>query len=217
MKKVLVIGAGSFGSTAAVALAHQNCEVIVIDINAQKLNLVKSEVAQVIVGDSTNKELLEKFALKMDMVLVSLGEIIDASILTVLHLKELKIKKIIAKATTLEQEKVLKLIGAHQIVNPERDEALRLAKQLVSPNILDLMNFTEQLQIVELVVPESFFGKTLIELDVRNKYDMQILAVRNPLTNKSVVMPRPDYSFQADDIIIVIGDTDKIEKLSPKA
>ncbi len=141
--KVLVIGAGSFGSTVAMALARQNCEVIVIDIDAQKLNLVKNQVAQVIVGNSTNKELLEKFATKMDMVLVSLGEIIDASILTVLHLKELKIKKIIAKATTLEQEKVLKLIGAHQIVNPERDEALRLAKQLVSSNILDLMNFIE--------------------------------------------------------------------------
>ncbi len=214
--KVLVIGAGSFGSTVAMALARQNCEVIVIDIDAQKLNLVKNQVAQVIVGNSTNKELLEKFATKMDMVLVSLGEIIDASILTVLHLKELKIKKIIAKATTLEQEKVLKLIGAHQIVNPERDEALRLAKQLVSPNILDLMNFTEQLQIVEIVVPEFFFGKSLIDLDVRNKYEMQILAVRNPLTNLSVVMPRPEYLFQADDIMIVIGDTNRIEKLSPK-
>jgi trk system potassium uptake protein TrkA len=214
--KVLVIGAGSFGSTVAMALARQNCEVIVIDIDAQKLNLVKNQVAQVIVGNSTNKELLEKFATKMDMVLVSLGEIIDASILTVLHLKELKIRKIIAKATTLEQEKVLKLIGAHQIVNPERDEALRLAKQLVSPNILDLMNFTEQLQIVEIVVPEFFFGKSLIDLDVRNKYEMQILAVRNPLTNLSVVMPRPEYLFQADDIMIVIGDTNRIEKLSPK-
>lgn len=211
--KILVIGAGSFGSTVAVALSKQKCEVIVVDINESKLNPLKDKVAQVIVADSTNKDLLAKFAPKMDMVLVSLGEIIDASILTVLHLKELKTNRIIAKATTEEQEKVLKLVGANEVVNPERDEALRLAKQVLSPKILDLMDFSEKMQIVEIAVPETFFGKSLIDLNIRNKYNIQILAVRNPLTNKSQVIPSSSYAFQPDDIMIIIGDKDHIEKL----
>lgn len=211
--KILVIGAGSFGSTVAVALSKQKCEVIVVDINESKLNPLKDKVAQVIVADSTNKDLLAKFAPKMDMVLVSLGEIIDASILTVLHLKELKTNRIIAKATTEEQEKVLKLVGANEVVNPERDEALRLAKQVLSPKILDLMDFSEKMQIVEIAVPETFFGKSLIDLNIRNKYNIQILAVRNPLTNKSQVIPSSSYAFQPDDIMIIIGDKYHIEKL----
>lgn len=212
--KVLVVGAGSFGSTVAVALSRSKCEVIVVDISAQKLDLIKNDVSQVLVGDATSRELLEKFATKMDVVIVSLGEIVDASILTVLHLKELGIKKIIAKATTTDQEKVLRLVGAQQVVNPERDEAVRLAKHLMAPNILDLMTLTEQLHIIEAAVPDSFFNKTLIELDVRNKYDLQILAVRNPMTDQTTIMPKPDYRFKPDDIMIVIGDTEKIEKLN---
>lgn len=205
--KVLVIGAGSFGSTAAVELAARKCEVIVMDTVAAKLEGIRDKVAQVIVGDGTDNEVLSKFAKNMDVILVSLGEVIEASVLAVLRLKELDAKRIIAKATSGDHEKILKKIGAHQIVNPERDEAIRLASYLVSPNIIDLMELSQDVNLIEAGVPEAFFGKTLRELELRKKYGLHVLAVKNPLHAKAQVMPHPNYRFEADDIMIVIGDT----------
>lgn len=214
--KALVIGAGNFGATAAVKMAECKCEVILIDIDADKLDDLKDQVGQVIVGDAKDKDLLAKFAKDMDVVIVSLGELIDSSVLITLHLRELKAKRIIAKAASEDHGKILKMIGAHQVVFPERDEAIRLVSGLVSPDIVDLMKISDDLNMIEIAVPEAFIGKSIKDLDLRKKFGLQVLAVKNPLKSVSQVLPSPGYAFQPDDTMIVMGEMENLTKISSK-
>ncbi|MCB9799127.1 MAG: TrkA family potassium uptake protein [Candidatus Omnitrophica bacterium] len=215
--QVLVIGAGNFGATVAVQMAAKKCEVVVIDNDSEKLAEIKDHVGQVIVGDATDKSLIEKFSKEMDVVVVSLGEIIDASILITHHLKEAGVKRIIAKAASRDHGQILKIIGATQVVFPERDEAIRLVTNLISPHVLDVVKLSEDLNLVEVAVPESFVGKSMRNMDLRKKYGIQILAIKNPLDGSTQVLPSPDYIFQADDIIIVIGELEGLDRFSGSA
>lgn len=213
MAHALVIGAGNFGFTLATELAKRNRETVVIDTDPDKAQDIKHLVSRVIVADASDREVLEEFAKDADMAVVCLGEKVDSSILITHFLKEIGVKRIIAKATSVDHGKILKVIGANEVVFPERDEAIRLATSLVSTNVLDLFHISEEFNIVEIAVPKEFVGKTICELDLRKKYQLQILGVKNPLTGKVNLLPISDYLFQADDILIVVGDTSNLAKI----
>lgn len=215
MAHTLVIGAGNFGFTLATELAKRNRETVVIDTDQAKAQDIKHLVSRVIVADASDRDVLEEFAKDADMAIVCLGEKVDSSILITHFLKELGVKRIIAKATSLDHGKILKIVGANEVVFPERDEAIRLAASLVSSSVLDLFHISEDLNIVEIAVPAEFLNKTIRELDFRRRFKLQILGVKNPMTGKVNLLPAADYAFQADDVLIVVGDTsalDKIEK-----
>jgi len=214
--KALEIGAGSFGSNIATVMAEKRCEVVLIDMDENRLDDFKDKVHHAIVGDATDRSLLEKFVKDMDVAIISLGEKIDSSVLIALHLKELNCRRIIAKAASREHGKILKMIGVHQVVFPERDEARRLVNELVSPEIVDLMKLSEDLNIIEVAVPEEFIGKSVRELDLRQRYGLQLLATKNPLKNESKVLPAADYKFSPDDVMIVIGDSESLKKIRSK-
>ncbi len=214
--EALVIGAGNFGRTVAVEMAAKKCEVVVIDNDAETLDDIKDNVGQVIVGDATDKDLLDKFAKGMDIVIVALGGKIDASVLITHHLKELGVKRILAKATSEDHGKILKIVGAHQVIFPEKDEAVRLVRSIVFPDVLDLIRVSEQLGVVEIAAPEEFMGKAIGELELRKKYGIQILAVQNPLSGQSEILPKPDYVFRPDDIMVVLGIPDDLMKFEKK-
>jgi len=213
MAHALVIGAGNFGFTLATELAKRNRETVVIDTDPDKAQDIKHLVSRVIVADASDREVLEEFAKDADMAVVCLGEKVDSSILITHFLKEIGVKRIIAKATSVDHGKILKVIGANEVVFPERDEAIRLATSLVSTNVLDLFHISEEFNIVEIAVTKEFVGKTICELDLRKKYQLQILGVKNPLTGKVNLLPISDYLFQADDILIVVGDTSNLAKI----
>ncbi|PIQ85550.1 MAG: potassium uptake system protein [Candidatus Omnitrophica bacterium CG11_big_fil_rev_8_21_14_0_20_45_26] len=214
--KALVIGAGNFGATVAVEMAAKECEVVLIDIDQEKLDDLKDNVGQVVIGNAKDRDLLEKFARDMDVVVVSLGDIVDASVLVTHHLKDLGTKRIIAKAISDDHGKILKIIGAHQVVFPERDEAIRLVSSLVSPDVLDVVRLSEDKSVVEVAVPQEFIGKSIEALDLRNRYGFHVLAVKNPLKGNLKVVPEPKYQFQPDDVMIVVGEDDQITKLRQK-
>jgi len=214
--QVLVIGAGNFGATVAVEMAAKKCEVIVIDTKAEKLDDIKDLVGQVIVGDATDKDLLDKFAKDMDIVVVSLGTVVDASVLIVHHLKEMGTKRVIAKASSVDHGKILKIVGANKVVFPEKDEAIRLVRSLVYPDVLDLIRLSDQVGVVEIAVPESFTGKAIKDLELRKKYGVQVIAVQNPLSGKSEVLPGPAYVFKPDDIMVALGVPDDLIRLEKK-
>lgn len=214
--QALVIGAGNFGATVAVELGAKKSEVVVIDVDAGKLDDIKDQVGQVIVGDATDKDLLDKFAKDTDIVVVSLGERVDASVLIVHHLKEIGAKKIIAKASSSDHGKILKIVGADQVVFPEKDEAVRLVRNLVTPDVLDLIRLSDQIGVIEIAAPDRFIGKAISELDMRKKYGVQVLAVQNPLSGKSEILPNPAYVFQPDDIMVVLGVPDDLMKFETK-
>ena len=174
---------------------------------------MRDKVAQVIVADATDKDILEKYAKGVDFAVVSLGEKIDKSLLTTHFLKEIGVKRIIAKASSVDHGKILKILGAHEVVFPERDEAKRLAASLMSPDVLDFIKVSEDFKIVEIAAPDEFVHKSIKELHLRKKYGVNLLAVKNPLTGKVQILPSPDYKFVPDDVLIVIGDINAIQNI----
>ncbi len=213
MAHALVIGAGNFGFTLATELAKRNRETVVIDMDQETAQDIKHLVSRVIVADASDRKVLEEFAKDADIAIVCLGEKVDSSILITHFLKELGVKRIIAKATSIDHGKILKIVGAHQVVFPERDEAVRIATSLVSSNVLDLFQISDEFNIVEIAVPKEFVNKTIRELDFRKKYKLQILGVKNPMTGKVDLLPASNYTFLADDILIVVGDLSSLDKI----
>lgn len=213
MKSALVIGAGNFGGTLAAELTSKNCEVTVIDVDHDRIQEIKDVVTAAVEADGTQKDVLQRFAVDVDIAVVSLGDKIDTSILATHFLKELGVKKIIAKAASVDHAKVLRIVGAAQVVLPEMDQARRLAASLVQPDILDYIKLSDEFNMVELAVPDDFIKKSIQDLDLRRKFGLQILAIKNPLTDDVRILPPADYAFRPDDVMIVIGDVQSLDKL----
>lgn len=213
MKNIAIIGAGSFGYNLAVKLAHEGSEVLVIDIDKDRIEPLKLLVPKVVIADASKKETLEELGLAdFDVVVVSLGDHLEASIMTILFLKQLKVKRIIAKADNEDYGRAMELVGANEIIFPEKSVATNLAKTLLFGNVLEYFMLSDGYSIMEIAVPEYFLGKTLIELDFRNKHQLNIIAIKNSLTTNMTVIIPGDYSFQPDDSIIVIGENNNLKK-----
>jgi len=214
MKKFFVIGLGSFGFTVAVSLAAKGNEVIVIDISSGKIESIKKNVSDAVIADSTKIEVLKKFAVhESDGVIVSIGSNLEASIMTLHNLKKLGVTNIIAKAKSEEHYSILKLIGADRIIYPEKDEAVRLSNSLGSNNILEFFSISDELAIEEIKCPKKFFGKTIKELDLRNKYKILVIGIRSVKNNKVEAIPDPDMILQNGDAMYVFGERQKLQVL----
>jgi len=215
MKQVIVIGLGNFGYTLATNLATEKCEVLAIDRNREKIQQIKDSVTRAVLADAADKETLAELGIRdADVAVVSLGDRIDVSILVTLFLKELGVKRILAKAISDDHGKVLKLVGANEIIFPEKDEAIKLAKSLIAPDILEYIKLSEDYSVAEIAAPEKFYAKSLKELQLRTKYGMEVLAIRRPLEGTLNVVPSPDYKIQPDDSLVVIGENKSLERFS---
>ena len=212
-RNILVIGLGHFGFSLVQELTRSPAGIIVIEENQERANLVKDMAEQVIVANAANKDLLMKFAGNVDCAIVCISEKIDTSVLITYYLKGIGVKRIIAKATTADHGKILQSIGADEIIYAEEEVARRIARNLVSFDILDAIKISDEFDIIELPVPERFYTKTMKDLQLRNKYNIEILAIKNPLTQQTKILPPPDYIFKPDDVIIFIGETGSIDKL----
>jgi trk system potassium uptake protein TrkA len=215
MIKFAIIGLGSFGSNVAKTLYERGFEVLSIDRDREKIEAAKSFSSHAVLMDSADKENLAAVGVQdMDVVVVSLGPEMEASILTVLHLHELGVKRVVAKALTEDHAKILNAVGATEVIYPEKDMAIRTALKLTSPNILECLPLMSGISIQEIAPPDKFIGKSLKELDLRNKYGMQVIAIRELVPERTVYVPRADFVIKDSDVLIVMGDEKKLEKLS---
>ncbi|MGB7297112.1 MAG: TrkA family potassium uptake protein [Candidatus Aminicenantales bacterium] len=213
--KFAIIGLGSFGSNVARTLYERGHEVLAIDTNKNKIEEAKSFSSHAVITDASEMENLEALEIKgMDVVVVSLGEAMEASILTVLHLHEMGAKRIVAKASTEDHGKILEAIGATEVINPEKDMAVRTALRLTSPAILECLPLMSGISIQEIAPPEKFIGKSLKQLDLRNKYEIQVIAIRELVPERTIYVPKADFVIKDSDILIVMGDEKKLEKLT---
>jgi len=213
--KFAVIGLGSFGSNVAKTLYEKENEVLAIDKDKEKIEEVKNFVSHAVQMDSANKENLQALGLKeMDVVVVSLGPEMEASILTVLFLHEIGAKRIVAKALTEDHAKVLEAVGATEVIYPEKDMAIKTALKLNSPNILDYFPLLSGISIQEIAPPEKFIGKSLKELDLRNKYGIQVIAIKEVITEKMSYVPKADFVIKDSDILIVMGGEKQLAKIN---
>lgn len=206
-----VIGLGRFGTALAQSLAKAGKEVIVVDCNEDKVRELRQFTEHAFVADHLNKEALEEIGIQnCDTVIVCIGENIDTSILTTLHVVSLGVPHVIAKAISSDQGTVLEKIGA-DVVYPERDMALRLGKRLVSQNFLDSITLDNEVEIKQIPIPPEMNGISVQELNLRQNYGLNIIAIeRGDVTDIEV---SPQYRFAEDDIIVVIGKTESIHRL----
>lgn len=213
-KDFAVIGLGRFGGSICRELSEEGMEVMAIDLDEDKVNEYANIASHAVVGDSTDEAVLKSLGIRnFDHVIVAIGDNIQSSILTTLMLKELGVKFITVKAQNDYHEKVLSKIGADRIVHPERDMGRRIAHNLISNNVLDYLELSDEHSIVEIVVNNKLSGNTLIDLDIRAKYGINIVAIKRG--KEIFVSPQADEVIQKEDILIVIGadtDIDRFEK-----
>jgi trk system potassium uptake protein TrkA len=214
MKRVIVIGLGIFGFNIAKDLYENGTEVIAIDKNKDVIQKIKNFSTKAILADGTDKEVMESVGIQEDdVVIVSFGEDLAASTLITLHLKEMKVKNIIVKAPNEDHKHVLEKVGATEVIIPEREMADKVAKSLISPNVLDYIPLTEDYRISEIVPPSGFYGKTIGELHLRKKYHVEVIAVREVLPERIQMVPRADFVIKDSDVLVVIGKEQDIQKI----
>lgn len=211
-KQFAVIGMGRFGSSVAKSLYKLGYEVLAIDANESRMQEVVGTVTHAVQADSTDEEALRALGIRnFDVVVVAIGQDIQSSILTTLILKDLGVPVLVVKAQTELHGKVLKKIGADKVIFPERDMGLRVAHHLISPNILDFIELSDDYSIVELKASASIIGQTLRELDIRAKYGCNVMALKTG--DKMNISPNADDTIKQDDILVVVGENDKLRQL----
>lgn len=215
-KEFVVIGLGRFGGSIVRELVDLGADVMAIDISPGRVEEYAQIATQAVAADTTDESVLKSLGIRnFEHVVVAIGENIQASILTTLMLKEIGVQKITVKAQNDSHEKVLRKIGADQVVHPERDMAMRIANNMVSNNILDYLELSEEYSIAEIKANEKLAGYTLIDLDIRAKYGVNIVAIKR--SNQILVSPQAIEKIRRDDILIIIGSDADIHKFEKKA
>ena len=185
-KQFVVIGAGKFGSSVATTLRKLGYEVTVIDIDKEKVQKLSNSVAQTIHLDAMDEKALKSVGIEeADVAVVSIGKQMEASILITLMLKEMGIKKVVAKATSEAHGKVLSRIGADRIIFPEHEMGVKFANALISPTLFDYVEIAPGYDIIEVDVPKFLWNKTLVETRVRSKYQIEIIAIKKIMPSSS--------------------------------
>jgi trk system potassium uptake protein TrkA len=214
MKRVVVIGLGIFGFNIAKDLYENGIEVIAVDKDKEVIQKIRDFSTKAILADGTDKEIMESIGIQEDdIVIISFGENLAASTLITLHLKEMKIRNIIVKAPNEDHKRVLEKVGATEVIIPERAMADKVAKSLISPNVLDYIPLSKDYTISEIVPPASFMGKTIGELHLRTKYHVEVIAVREMLPDRVRMVPRADFVIKDSDVLVVIGKEEDIQKI----
>ena len=216
MKQFVVIGLGNFGFTVATRLHQIGHQVLAADSNTTRVEHIKDLVTQAVVIDAKDKNALAEVVTDViDAAVVGLGDSVEASLLCVLYLKELGVKRIIAKAASDDHGRILESIGTSEVIYPERDAALRLAEKLNAPtSVIDYIELSPDYSIIDVATPDDFVGKTLKQLQLPKKQGILVIAVRTVMKNEIQLLPPAEYKFEPDSIITVIGKYEDLNKLA---
>lgn len=210
MNTFAVIGLGRFGSRLATALARTGAEVIAIDKNPELIEDIRDRVTLAIAMDATDDAALRMQGIdKVHTAIVGIGDSFEAITLATVVLKQIGVKRVIARATSTTLARILERIGADDVVNPEDESADRWAHRLVNPHFLNQIEFHEGYSIVEVAVPPTWAGQSLAELDLRAKSGVHVVAIKrrrpNDPVNIRIEMPTPTDPLRPDDILVLMG------------
>jgi trk system potassium uptake protein TrkA len=212
--KCAVIGLGDFGRAAAIGLARAGAEVIAIDRNMDRLNLVKDEVAQAIRMDATHHDALEAQQIgKVDVLVAAIGQNFEAQVLVVVHARTLGIKRIVARAITADHWRVLEAVGANEVFNLEEEAARNMVQRLTISNIRNYFELADGFSFVEVEAPAGTVGRPLRELGLRQRFRVNLVAIKRMAVGSDGVqvvkefkaVPMPDEIIQANDVLALAG------------
>jgi trk system potassium uptake protein TrkA len=215
-KHIVVIGLGEFGQELARQLA-KDCEVLALDKEEAMIEAILDQVQRALILDVRDFHSLSSVVTKeFDEAIVSMGESLESSILTTLHLKKIGVKHIWAKATSEDHATILRSVGANEIIFPERETARRLAAQLTNPNLLDFIPLEEDYRVMDVAPPNSFYGHSLIELNLRKRLGIFVLAIKELIPTRFVFLPPPEFVIKPSDILVIIGKEEDLIRLWDK-
>lgn len=212
MKTFLIIGLGRFGKALATELCAQGNEVLAMDLSEKAVQEVADKVTHAVAGDARDPEVLRAIgARNMDCAVVATAADVGSSALITLNLKEQGVPQVVGKAHSDIHRKVLEKIGADQVVFPEKEMALHLAQSLSNEEILNYIELSGEYSILERMVPDSWQGKSLSELNIRAKHHLTVIAIRRG--KELIISPGADARFRAGDSMLVLGGNHDIEKV----
>ncbi|MDJ1110888.1 MULTISPECIES: potassium channel family protein [Macrococcus] len=214
-KEFVVIGLGRFGGSIVKELSALDMDVMAIDSDEARVNEYADIATHAVIADTTDENVLKSLGIRnFDHVIVAIGDNIQASILTTLILKDLGVKKVTAKAQNDYHAKVLNKIGADTVVHPERDMGRRIAHNVASSSVLDYLELSDQHSIVEIRAGETLQGHTILDLDIRANYGINIIAVKRG--REIIVSPDPAVAIENGDILIMIGHDNDLNRFEKK-
>lgn len=211
-KQFAIIGLGRFGTSVARTLFKAGYEVLAIDANEERVQKFSDEVTHVVQANTTDEASLKALGIRnFDTVVVAIGEDIQANVLTTLLLKEIGVPNIVAKARNELHGKMLEKIGADKVIYPERDMGMRVAHSLVSANVLDYIELSPNISLVEVTAPATLQGRSLAQTNLRALYGVNVVAIKRG--EQIIVPPQPGEMISEQDILIVVGTNDGVQKL----
>ena len=214
MKQFAVIGIGSYGWYLACHLYEKGHEVLAIDRDAGLVQKIKGHVSRAAVADTTDPEAISGLGLpEMDRVVVCIGSILSNSILTVLNLQEQGVTSVMAKSISEPHARILHKIGVGEVFFPEKDRAISMAEKLHTPDMLDYLPFIEGYGIVQMAVPSSFMGKQLKELNLINRFGVQVVAIKEFVPERMHMIPTADFVLKESDMMVLLGPDKSIDKI----
>lgn len=212
IKSVIVLGIGRFGERVATKLFEDGLEVMAVDKNYDLVQNISDKVTSAVQCDISNDKALEELGIgNFDVAVIATGESLEASMAATLFAKDHNVEKIIAKATSTNHARILKKIGADQIVFPEIDMGEKLARSIAGSNLLQFFHFSDDYSMIELKAYDELVGKSLKEIDFRKKYKMMVIAYKRD--GELIINPEANWKIEKDDTLVLLGDSEHADKL----
>ncbi|HCF50736.1 MAG TPA: potassium uptake system protein [Syntrophomonas sp.] len=208
-----ILGLGRFGFSLVKELSRMGLDVLAVDSDPNKVNLARDIATYAVEADSTDEQVLKTLGIRnFDVVVVAIGENVQSNILTTILLKDMEVPMVVSKAQNHLHGRVLEKIGTDLVVYPERDMAIRVAQSLLTKSVLDHINLSSEYSILEIITPALFVGKTLQESNIREKHNVNIIAIKRG--EEIIVNPTSNQTVLANDILVVLGKNIYLDKLS---
>lgn len=212
-EEYVVIGLGRFGASVAVTLSSYDYNVLAIDEDRDRVQALSTALPNIIQLDATNIDALRQAGVDaFDTGIVCIGTDFESNILTTVLLRKLGVRRVIAKARTRTQRDILLQVGADEVVLPEHEAGVRLARRLAAGHVIDYLEVSKDVGVVELVAPPSFWGRTLAETDLRQRYGLNAMAVRRG--DELIVIPSGSFEIEENDVLVVLGKIEDAERLT---
>ncbi len=209
----VVIGLGRFGTSVARTLVRHGFTVLAIDLSAARVQELSSVLPHVVQLNATSVEALRQAGVdSFEVGVCCIGEDFESNLLATVILLKMGLKRVIAKARTNTQKEILLRVGAHEVILPEHEAGMRLARRLASGSFIDYLEVSGEVGVVELVAPDAVVNQSLLEADIRNKFGLTVVAVQRGA--ELIVSPAPDFVIQARDVLVVMGNIDAAEQFS---
>jgi trk system potassium uptake protein len=217
MRQIAVMGLSAFGLALVESLANERCRVLAVDIDEHRVNEVRDLADEAAIADVRDRKALEALRIMdYDAVVLSVGEPLDASLLAVLHLRDLKVTHIIAKAVSENHRRLLLKLGVEEAVFPEADMARRVARTLSNPSVIEAVNLGTDFTLLEVAPPKEFIGLTLAEISERLRDRVSVIAIRDMLRDEMRMNPSPTARITDSDVLVVIGKDPEVRRLTQK-